>query len=151
MNVRELQNLLKHLPKEASVRVMHEHEPSTLGVRCARILFVRSNHGVVLGAVERRKNTSNRRQADKEKCSTLSGVRRKVQSVAEWNFSHKPIGKEYDDMVFMREILPKLRCCSALVIQEATGLSIGYCTEVKYGSKIPHPRWWKLLSDIAKK
>ncbi len=39
-------------------------------------------------------------------------------------------------------MLPGLQTISLRAISEATGLSLGYCSFIKRGVKIPHPRHW---------
>lgn len=49
---------------------------------------------------------------------------------------------------FAREILPGLEGVSAGVIARATGLSIGYCRQVKAGRATPHPMWWEAIRGL---
>ena len=47
--------------------------------------------------------------------------------------------------MFEREIWPKLRSLQVIALVRATGLSYGYCNQIKLGHKTPHPRWWEVL------
>ncbi len=53
-----------------------------------------------------------------------------------------------DPDIFTREILPALREVSAGEIARTTGLSAGYCSMIKRGLRIPHPRHWKVLASL---
>lgn len=44
-----------------------------------------------------------------------------------------------DPVVFVEEILPSLQSVSVRVMAAATGLTIGYCSLVRRGSRTPHP------------
>jgi len=46
---------------------------------------------------------------------------------------------------FEREILPKLVGVPTHALAVATGLSVGYCRQVKKGAVTPHPMWWELM------
>ena len=60
-----------------------------------------------------------------------------------WNGAHpEPV----DLSKFEREILPGLQTLSARKLAAITGLSVSYCTAIKRGERVPHPRWWKVLS-----
>ena len=37
----------------------------------------------------------------------------------------------------------------ARALADATGLSIGYCRQVKKGVVTPHPMWWEAMFDLA--
>ena len=51
--------------------------------------------------------------------------------------------------MFMSDIAPGLASTSALAIARATGLSASYCGEIKRGERVPHPRWWAALRQVA--
>jgi len=68
----------------------------------------------------------------------------KQQRAAEfaWDQEHR----EPPDMTqFQREILPGLNDVSARAMSRLSGLSTGYCGEIKRGERAPHPRWWETL------
>jgi CRISPR associated protein Cas1 len=49
---------------------------------------------------------------------------------------------------FKREILPRLVGVPARALSEATGLSVGYCRQVRKGTVTPHPMWWETLRTV---
>jgi CRISPR-associated endonuclease Cas1 len=73
-----------------------------------------------------------------------SNVRR-MREAAEWNRTHseRP-GPEQ----FRREILPRLQSASLREIMKATGLSLRYCSLIRRGLYVPHPRHWRGLAKI---
>jgi hypothetical protein len=50
---------------------------------------------------------------------------------------------------FATEVLPQLQGMSARAIARATGLSVGYCADIKKGDRLPHPRWWTTLANLG--
>ncbi len=74
--------------------------------------------------------------------TTNSGHQR---AVATWNEENdRP-----DPKVFTKVILPGLRGVRVADMAEATGLTPGYCSFIRRGIKIPHPRHWPVLADLA--
>ena len=60
-------------------------------------------------------------------------------AVREWT------GQRPNPEVFRIEILPRLRHVSIAELVAATGLSQHYCSLIRLGKKIPHPRHWDTL------
>jgi CRISPR-associated endonuclease Cas1 len=60
-------------------------------------------------------------------------------AVREWT------GERPDPEVFRLKILPGLRRVSTAELVAATGLSQHYCSLIRLGKKIPHPRHWDAL------
>ena len=54
-----------------------------------------------------------------------------------------------DAATFIREILPLLEALTAGDLARATGLSRPYCSMIKRGAYVPHPRHWKRLRDFS--
>src|SRR5690606_24023136 len=50
---------------------------------------------------------------------------------------------------FTESILPALADVTIRQMMEATGLSSGYCSMIKRGVKIPHPRHWPTLRQLG--
>jgi hypothetical protein len=50
---------------------------------------------------------------------------------------------------FKRNILPRLQGVSLLTIKRATGLSLDYCSKIRRGLRVPHPRYWDLIKTIS--
>ena len=54
-----------------------------------------------------------------------------------------------DDAWFKREIAPKLDGFSLREIAAATGLSLSACSRIRSAAKVPHPRHWEALRELA--
>jgi hypothetical protein len=50
---------------------------------------------------------------------------------------------------FGRTVLPKLRAVRVGQIAQASGLSWAYCSKIKKGQYVPHPRHWASLQALA--
>ena len=61
------------------------------------------------------------------------------RAVREWTGEHP------DPEEFIREILPHLRGVAIAELVAATGLSEHYCSLIRLGKKVPHPRHWDAL------
>ena len=71
--------------------------------------------------------------------------RRHQLAVSRWNEQHpSPSRRLYDD-----EILPSLAKIRLELIAEATGLSLGYCSFIRRGLRVPHPRHWESLLALV--
>jgi hypothetical protein len=64
--------------------------------------------------------------------------------VREWK------GERPDPAVFRSEILPDLRHRSIGELVAATGLSEHYCSLIRLGKKIPHPRHWEAFVQATR-
>lgn len=69
-----------------------------------------------------------------------------VVAVALWEREET---KEPDSEHFTRDILPTLQGAPLRLMADATGLSEGYCSFVRRGLKVPHPRHWEKLASLA--
>jgi CRISPR-associated endonuclease Cas1 len=63
----------------------------------------------------------------------------------EWDRTHadKP-----DPATFATNVLPLLASVSAHALSRATGLSVGYCSQIKKRQVVPHPRHWAALQKL---
>jgi len=59
------------------------------------------------------------------------------------------IGERADPAVFDREILPMIRQVPVPVLAAASGLSEPYCSLIRLGKRVPHPRHWATLASAA--
>ena len=57
-------------------------------------------------------------------------------------------GERPDPAIFMRDILPGLRRIPIPELVAATGLSEHYCSLIRLGKKVPHPRHWEALRGL---
>ncbi len=69
------------------------------------------------------------------------------RETAEWNRSHP--GRP-DPEQFKRNILPRLEGVPLQKIMKATGLSLYYCSLIRRGLYVPHPRHWSKLAELIK-
>jgi hypothetical protein len=65
----------------------------------------------------------------------------------EWEREHRATARDPD--VFSREILPGLQGIPLRRLAERTGLSLPYCSQIRRGLKVPHPRHWDLFRSAA--
>jgi CRISPR-associated endonuclease Cas1 len=72
-------------------------------------------------------------------------LRRRQQEAEEWERIH---GDGFDPEVFRREILPKLAGVPLSRMVKATGLSKLYCSLIRRGVYVPHPRHWEALRNV---
>jgi hypothetical protein len=66
------------------------------------------------------------------------------RAVREW------AGARPDPSVFTREILPVVRQQSIPDLMAATGLGQHYCSLIRLGKKVPHPRHWDTLRNVGR-
>jgi len=52
---------------------------------------------------------------------------------------------------FRREILPRLAGWTPAALAGVTGLSRAYCAAILQGERVPHPRWWQTIQDVARR
>lgn len=50
---------------------------------------------------------------------------------------------------FSRDILPQLQRVSLTLLANATGLSVQYCSLIRRGRSVPHPRHWEALKKLS--
>jgi hypothetical protein len=58
-------------------------------------------------------------------------------------------GDRPDPAIFENEILPGLPRMPIAELVAATGLSEHYCSLIRLGKRVPHPRHWEGLGKIA--
>ncbi len=56
--------------------------------------------------------------------------------------------KRPDPVLFTEEILPLIKNIPLRKLQRATGLSIRYCSFIRRGLKVPHPRHWEKFRRV---
>lgn len=59
------------------------------------------------------------------------------------------VGERPDPLVFSSEVLPGLRGVRISELAQATGLSEHYCSLVRLGKRVPHPRHWEAFKEVA--
>ncbi|MDP9382176.1 MAG: hypothetical protein M3Q29_18945, partial [Chloroflexota bacterium] len=65
---------------------------------------------------------------------------------AAWEAEH---GRDWDPENFRQDILPGLQRMPLSTITEVTGLSLRYCSLVRRGEQVPHPRHWAALQTLV--
>jgi CRISPR-associated protein Cas1 len=85
-------------------------------------------------------------KTDESKARQSETMRRRNRERAEWNASH-PVQPRPE--MFAQKILPELQRLSVRAIARATGLSSLYCSQIRRGLRIPHPRHWDALLNLA--
>ena len=72
---------------------------------------------------------------------------KQVEALREWNPCDLP--EWLDENCYLQNVLPGLAKLSVKKIRLAIDVSHPYATLIKRGSKIPHPRHWKSLANLA--
>jgi len=68
------------------------------------------------------------------------------QRVGAWKPSDSDISRD----TYMNLVLPALASVPKSEIRKALGVSEPYSSYIKSGQRIPHPRNWKALANLAK-
>lgn len=100
--------------------------PSML--RCMRAAGHNPSHG---GAAGRKRGAS---------------IARRNREAAEWDRTHPTRADPHE---FKRDILPRLKHVALEKIREATGLTLFYCSLIRRGLYVPHPRHWEALGSLS--
>lgn len=66
--------------------------------------------------------------------------------LADWE---RQYGKLADLSAFEREILPRIQAVPLSRLVKATGLSLRYCSQIRRGEKVPHPRHWEAFGQAS--
>jgi hypothetical protein len=76
-----------------------------------------------------------------------AAIAKRKRQAAEWDRANAlPPDRE----LFKREILPQIQGLPLRRLAEATGLSLRYCSLIRRGERIPHPRHWLGLRSAAR-
>jgi hypothetical protein len=71
---------------------------------------------------------------------------RRMRETAEWDRTHP---ERPDSEHFKREILPQLQSVPLRAMMKLTGLSLRYCSLIRRGLYVPHPRHWTVLMELG--
>jgi hypothetical protein len=88
--------------------------------------------------------TLQRNSRGQQGCYTFA---KHVEALRKWNPSDLP--KWLDEDTYRREILPRLVKFTVKAIRLRLGVSHPYATLIKRGLRIPHPRHWMPLAELA--
>jgi hypothetical protein len=69
-----------------------------------------------------------------------------LRASAAWSRKHSDT---FDPESFAKEIGPRLATASRAAMMRATGLSRPYCSMIRRGVRIPHPRHWEGLRSLG--
>ncbi len=75
-----------------------------------------------------------------------TSIAKRNREASEWDRSHP--GRP-DAGQFKRDIVPRLEGVPLQKITKATGLSLYYCSLIRRGLYVPHPRHWAALKSVA--
>jgi CRISPR-associated endonuclease Cas1 len=75
-----------------------------------------------------------------------ASIAARKRETAEWEQRH---GKLIELSAFEREILPLIHKVPLSALVRATGLSLRYCSQIRRGEKVPHPRHWEAFVRAA--
>ncbi len=81
-------------------------------------------------------------QAAKRRAATLL---KNQSAIAAWEGAPA----DADEATFRRDILPALQALPLSAIMRASGLSIRYCSLIRRGLVVPHPRHWQVLASVG--
>jgi hypothetical protein len=70
-----------------------------------------------------------------------------IEALHKWNPSELP--KWLDEDAYRQEILPRLGKFTVKAIRNAIDVSHPYATLIRCGDRIPHPRHWLPLAELA--
>ena len=68
------------------------------------------------------------------------------REIADWEAEYRQL---VDLRAFEREILPLIRDVPLSRLSRATGLSLRYCSLIRRGERVPHPRHWGNFRSAA--
>jgi len=84
--------------------------------------------------------------------STATSSRRKAnahQRAAQATWEAEHAGEVHDTAWFEREVLTGMQGISLTEIAKATGMSTSSASKVRAGRRVPHPRHWEALAQLA--
>jgi CRISPR-associated protein Cas1 len=80
-------------------------------------------------------------------------ARRRARSISRQNLASAAWSRENPARprveVFVEQIFPTLQSVGLREMADATGLSMDYCSKIRRGLKVPHPRHWMQLALLA--
>jgi hypothetical protein len=75
------------------------------------------------------------------------------ESISEGHRRNRNWAREHpgqrDEAWFKCEIAPKLDAFTLAEIAATTGLSLAACSRIRAGARVPHPRHWEALRELA--
>jgi len=75
-------------------------------------------------------------------------VRRNAVARAAWDESIRN-HKVSSEKQYCKQIVPLLHCVKTSVVAKVLGVSDTYVSDVRRGKRVPHPRHWLALAELA--
>jgi len=75
------------------------------------------------------------------------GRRRHAAAIKAWKPSHQPAWLKQD--TYLGEVQPRLAQVAIRAIRTVLGISKSYATNIRSGTRMPHPRHWKTLARLV--
>jgi len=75
-------------------------------------------------------------------------IARRNREAAEWERTHHGAP---DRIEFKRDVLPRIRGVPLNELAKTTGLSLQYCSLIRGGLYVPHPRHWDVFRRLGEK
>lgn len=115
-----------------------------LGARRAEVVaaFQRAGSTAISRLIAKGRDPAHGGEARRKRGATIG---QRNQEAQEWDGKHaRP-----DPSEFARAILPGLRGVPIERMVEVTGLSLRYCSLIRRGLRVPHPRYWEALKSLV--
>jgi CRISPR-associated endonuclease Cas1 len=117
----------------------------TLGYeRCGSCKVAVCTGELVKAAAGKGRLAAHTMQAEKKRGETR---RRHAAALRAWRPSDEPAW--LTEETYMRKIQPRLAALTVTAIRAALGVSKGYATNIRSGKRLPHPRHWQPLAQLA--
>jgi CRISPR-associated endonuclease Cas1 len=85
-------------------------------------------------------------QTPEAKAKRSAAISERARLAREWKRENPG---SYDREEFVREVLPGLARVTLPAMVNATGLTSGYCFQIKRGERTPHPMYWAVLRELT--
>jgi CRISPR-associated endonuclease Cas1 len=116
----------------------------TAGHRFCAICKVAVTTKELIKAAEKGRLLSHTPEADAKRAENR---RRHAAAQKAWDPSDQPAW--LDEEAYRRTILPRLASLTVPAIRVAIGVSKPYATNIRFGKRLPHPRHWQSLAQLA--
>jgi hypothetical protein len=86
-------------------------------------------------------------QSPSAQVSRSATQKRNWSQIREWEASSNP--EWLNEQTYKQEILPRLASCKTSKIARSLGVSLQYAVWIRRGKRVPHPRHWSALAQLA--
>lgn len=108
---------------------------------------VARRHLAVLAALSRERAGRDGRSSDAARIKHRSNAARQNQLIATWKAAHE---RRPEPATFQGQFAVRLQSVPVATMAQATGLSRVFCSRVRKGSAVPHPRHWPAFETLLK-